>query len=375
MPEYGYAVKELDEIFDFSISTNSGLTKSFVNSNKGTVPVYGASQDVDIPSYGYIKDNIERIKYFDDCLTYNKDGASGMTFFRKGHFTISEKVVPLVIFEKYKGMLDYDFLKYAIEFEARKQQYTFSNKATKITFKKLKIKIPLNNNQEFDIIKQHQFALLYAEIEEKRKALIDKLDDIRSLSVRIMDSSVSSWKNVLCKDIFAPTNGNSIYTKEYVKSHHGTIPLYSGNTFGEFDMVDTADYDGEYLTWAKDGLAGYIMYHNGEFSITGHRGILIPNASFENIELICLKYIAYVLEPIFRSSIKGRRGDKGKNEYTTLNKVMIMKIKEPIPIPVDKNGNYDLEKQKELVQKYDQIEEIKKHLVDKITELTSIVVT
>ena len=56
MPEHGYVVKELDEIFDFSISTNSGLTKSFVNSNKGTVPVYGASQDVDVPSYGYIKD-------------------------------------------------------------------------------------------------------------------------------------------------------------------------------------------------------------------------------------------------------------------------------------------------------------------------------
>ncbi len=375
MPEHGYVVKELDEIFDFSISTNSGLTKSFVNSNKGTVPVYGASQDVDVPSYGYIKDNIEGIKYFDDCLTYNKDGASGMTFYRKGHFTISEKVVPLVIFEKYKGLLDYNYLKYAIEFEARKQQYTFSNKATKITFKKLKIKIPLNDNQEFDISKQFQLAQLYAEIEEKRKALINKLSDIRCASVRIMDNSVSSWRNVFCKDIFIPSNGNSIYTKEYIKSHRGTIPLYSGNTFGEFDMVDTADYDGEYLTWAKDGLAGYVMYHNGKFSLTGHRGILLPNPSFENMDLIDLKYIAYVLEPIFRSSIKGRRGDKGKNEYTTLNKAMIMKIQEPIPIPIDANNNYDLEKQKELVKKYDQIEEIKKQLVDKITELTNIVVT
>lgn len=375
MPEHGYVVKELDEIFDFSISTNSGLTKSFVNSNKGTVPVYGASQDVDVPSYGYIKDNIEGIKYFDDCLTYNKDGASGMTFYRKGHFTISEKVVPLVIFEKYKCLLDYNYLKYAIEFEARKQQYTFSNKATKITFKKLKIKIPLNDNQEFDISKQFQLAQLYAEIEEKRKALINKLSDIRCASVRIMDNSVSSWRNVFCKDIFIPSNGNSIYTKEYIKSHRGTIPLYSGNTFGEFDMVDTADYDGEYLTWAKDGLAGYVMYHNGKFSLTGHRGILLPNPSFENMDLIDLKYIAYVLEPIFRSSIKGRRGDKGKNEYTTLNKAMIMKIQEPIPIPIDANNNYDLEKQKELVKKYDQIEEIKKQLVDKITELTNIVVT
>lgn len=27
MPEHGYVVKELDEIFDFSISTNSGSDK------------------------------------------------------------------------------------------------------------------------------------------------------------------------------------------------------------------------------------------------------------------------------------------------------------------------------------------------------------
>lgn len=88
-----FVKKTIHEIFDFSISTNSGLTKSFVNSHKGTVPVYGASQDLSIPSYGYIQDGLEGIKYFDDCLTYNKDGASGLVFFRKGHFTISEKVV------------------------------------------------------------------------------------------------------------------------------------------------------------------------------------------------------------------------------------------------------------------------------------------
>ena len=110
-----FVKKTIHEIFDFSISTNSGLSKSFVNSHKGTVPVYGASQDLSIPSYGYIQDGLEGIKYFDDCLTYNKDGASGLVFFRKGHFTISEKVVPLVIFEDIRNQLDCNYLKYAIE--------------------------------------------------------------------------------------------------------------------------------------------------------------------------------------------------------------------------------------------------------------------
>lgn len=43
MSETRFITKALHEIFDFSISTNSGLTKTFVNSHQGTVPVYGAS--------------------------------------------------------------------------------------------------------------------------------------------------------------------------------------------------------------------------------------------------------------------------------------------------------------------------------------------
>lgn len=162
-----------------------------------------------------------------------------------------------------------------------------------------------------------------------------------------------------------------MYTKEYCKEHKGSIPLYSGNTEGVFDMVDTYDYDGEYLTWAKDGLAGYMMLHYGKFSLTGHRGILIPKEKCVNIDL---KYVKYVLEPIFRANKKGREGDLGTNEYTTLNSDMIKKMKDTIPIPIKEDGSFDLDKQKELAKKYEQIEEIKKTLSEKIEDLIKIVV-
>lgn len=46
--------------------------------------------------------------------------------------------------------------------------------------------------------------------------------------------------------------------------------------------VATYDYDGEYLTWSKDGLAGYIMLHNRKFALTGHSGIPIKeDGSFD----------------------------------------------------------------------------------------------
>lgn len=206
---------------------------------------------------------------------------------------------------------------------------------------------------------------------EFKNALVELAKETESCKNITPSEETVSFASVKPYDLFTPKNGNSIYTKEYCKEHKGSIPLYSGNTEGVFDMVDTYDYDGEYLTWAKDGLAGYMMLHNGKFSLTGHRGILIPKENCVNIDL---KYVKYVLEPIFRANKKGREGDLGKNEYTTLNSDMIKKMKDTIPIPIKEDGSFDLDKQKELAKKYEQIDEIKKTLSEKIEDLIKIVV-
>lgn len=54
----------------------------------------------------------------------------------------------------------------------------------------------------------------------------------------------------------------------------------------------------------------------------------------------------HVAEPILRKKTKGRKGDLGKNEFTKLTPDMIRSTE--IPIPILGNGEYDLEKQKEL---------------------------
>ena len=190
-------------------------------------------------------------------------------------------------------------------------------------------------------------------------------------SLSITNDNNIKYTEVSITDLFTPKNGKGLYTKEWCQNHTGNIPLYSGNTVGSFDYIDTADYSGEYITWAKDGLAGYMLYHNEKFSLTGHRGILIPTDNCINIDL---KYMKYVIEPIFRSNIKGRIGVNGKNEYTTLNSTMIKQIKEKIKIPIKSDGSYDLKKQQELANKYATIETIKKDLYQQIQTLTSIII-
>ncbi|MBS6475617.1 MAG: hypothetical protein KH354_06510 [Clostridiales bacterium] len=43
-----------------------------------------------------------------------------------------------------------------------------------------------------------------------------------------------------------------------------------------------------------------------------------------------------------------------------------------VPIPLASDGSYDLEKQREIADRFKQIDEIKRGLINKITQLTSI---
>ena len=163
-------------------------------------------------------------------------------------------------------------------------------------------------------------------------------------------------------DVFSVHRGSGTYTKNYVNSHSGSYPVYSGNTFGEFAFIDSFDYDKPALTWAIDGLAGYIMVHDSPFSATNHRGILLPK-----IDTIDLKYVKYILEPIFRDLKKGRQGENGENEYTSLPPFMIMDVK--IPFPVDEDGKIDLEAQVEIANKYLMIEQCKREISEKLEHI------
>lgn len=113
------------------------------------------------------------------------------------------------------------------------------------------------------------------------------------------------------------------------------------------------------------------MKLSGRFSITCHRGILIPTEECKNIDL---SYIKYMIEPIFRKRARGRIGINGKNEYTALKPTHIKNYNDSVLIPVDENGQYDLIMQQELARKYAAIETIKEDIYSQIKSLTSVVV-
>ncbi len=166
----------------------------------------------------------------------------------------------------------------------------------------------------------------------------------------------------LITDLFDIYRGSGKYTKSYVQKHKGEYGLFSGNTFGRFANIDSFDYDIPCLTWAIDGLAGYIMIHAEPFSATNHRGVLKPKMDGLN-----LQYIKYVLEPVFRELKKGRQGLNGENEYTSLPPFMIKDVK--IPIPVNTDGTINITAQEQIANKYLAIEKCKKEIAERLDVL------
>ena len=166
----------------------------------------------------------------------------------------------------------------------------------------------------------------------------------------------------LITDLFDIYRGSGKYTKSYVQKHKGEYGLFSGNTFGRFADIDSFDYDTSCLSWAIDGLAGYIMIHTEPFSATNHRGVLKPKMDGLN-----LQYIKYVLEPVFRELKKGRQGLNGENEYTSLPPFMIKDVK--IPIPVNADGTVNITAQEQIANKYLAIEKCKKEIAERLDVL------
>lgn len=159
------------------------------------------------------------------------------------------------------------------------------------------------------------------------------------------------------KDLFNIERGKSIYTKKFGNTHKGEHPVYSASNNTPLTHINTFDFNGNFLTWATNGFAGYVKLIDGKFSINADRGLLIPKK--KDIDLI---YIKNIIEPQFRALAKGRKGERGEDEFTKVYPSMIENIE--IVMPVKENGNFDINIQKLVVKKILSIQEIKRRLED-----------
>jgi type I restriction enzyme S subunit len=362
MSEIVYKSLALTDLFD----VGRGLpkyTKSYADEHKGEYPVYSSKTEND-GVFAYI----DSYDYDGEFLTWATDGYAGVPAYRKGKFSCTDHCGILILKFGVENVY-LPFVRWQVDFSRLRLGY--GNQRVKVNQVKnadIKIKIPIDSSGSYDIELQKTLAKVYLDIVDKRQVLIDKGRKLMGISVLLSKDNSINLNEVQLSDIFSSIDrGKSKYTRTYCKEHAGEYPVYSADNGMPLGFMDSYDYDGKYLTISINGIAGKITIFDERFSTNADRVICIPK---DNIDI---GYIRFVAEPLLRNKSKGRKGDLGKNEFSKLTPKMVAETFVPIPVKAD--GTFDLEKQKELAAKYEQIETIKKELISKILELTSVVVS
>lgn len=218
------------------------------------------------------------------------------------------------------------------------------------------------------------------ELSQKYRIIEKEMQAIKKQKEKIIEfnlENITGYKiiDVPLFSMFKPHQGNAIFTKKNINNNgwKGNIPVISSNTDnnGILDYVDIKyvkekDYvKTPYLTWSVDGYAGKLFARNIEpdpigFVANNHCEILNPIIDIKNIYF---PYLVYNLQPQFFKNAKNDANKKlGNNQ---MNDIIIS-------IPVTDSGDYDLNAQIEIANKYQSVEKMKSQLLSKIDELLSI---
>ncbi len=342
---------------------NNKYTRSYCNMHAGDYEVYTGStlkKFATLDTYDYNEPN----------LTFTTDGEyAGTLKVLRGKYNIGGH--RKILIKKDKNInLDYFAIILQQKFYACVKNGNVPSVNWNVNLSKIVVEIPIKHNGEYDFEKQKELALKYKDIEKKKKILLNKIEFLKGIKVRILEKQLDKI-DISFNELFKLERGR-IISKNDVNNNKGDYPVYSTQK-GIYGYINSYMKEGKYILWNTDGLAGYIKIANGKFSYTNIVGIMIPTNKY-SIDAISFEYLKYYLEPIFRNNRKGRMGINGKNEYSKLNSTMIKNLDIKIPIPIKDDGSFDIEKQKEIAQKYATIEFIKQDLYKKVFELTNIMV-
>jgi len=349
---------EIGKIFDFP-ETNSKITKRFCNSRKGPIPVYASSKD-ESSTLGSIQDNLKGVKYYENCLSWNRNGSVGYVFVRNHRFSTNEDHRALKTKDEYKDQLDKLYLKFEIEKQLLLNGFSFLNKCGVGKIKNILIHIPVKDNGEFDIEKQKEFAEKFIQIKDLKNNLNLILEDILKLKVEFSDKYKIAATPIT--ELLEPKKGDAKYTKKYMHDHKGKYPVYSSQTSnsGEIGRINTYDYDKRCFTWTTDGIhAGTVFYRNGKFSITTHCGIL--DIKEKHKRELDFEYLQFVLNQTLPNKTLGEWANK---------RLGVERMREiSIDMPIKGNNEFDLSKQREIAKRDKKIEQIKNMLRENFKEI------
>lgn len=232
---------------------NAKYTKAFCKEHSGEFVVYTGT------TIGIFA-KVDFADYTTPNLTFTTDGEKAGTieyitdsgYCIGGHRTVLKPIVADLNLLYFKYLLQPIFFKKVKRGDV--PSLHFSN------IKDIQVDLPVLSDGRYDLAAQTELAKKYQDIDNQKKLLVEKAEELKKCKILIDSDSQSNYIKVPITKLFTPKGGDMKLSKPYCKDHAGEYSVYSGSTSKEiFGSIDTYKYDGEYLTWVIDGLAGYIM--------------------------------------------------------------------------------------------------------------------
>lgn len=273
--------------------------------------------------------------------------------------------------------IDPVYLLYKLNIAKELYAYSRTLRANLKNMGTIEIRIPIKENWEFDLAKQKEIAEKYEKLEKIKNRVRIIKEDIEDKIVSLENQY--SWIEKNINELFFIKQWDAFYTKKRILENNWIwdVPVYSSNTKEEWllvgikkDFIKEKDlYYQKCLTWSIDWYAWKIFIRNQHnldnkkewnyfFTINNHCWILLPKG-----EWLFLPFIKILLQYKFFEKAKWYWNNKLWN-----NQIDDIEIK----IPTKENWEFDLEKQKEIAEKYEKLEKMQQILIEELEYLEKV---
>jgi type I restriction enzyme M protein len=345
----------------FELAIGKRVVKRDIVKIKGTLPIYSAN--VKEPVGFHLKSNIT--DFSTNFVLWGIDGDFEFNAIIKNTPFVSTDHCGTIRI-KSDDILP-DFL--MIQLERVKHIYGFDRglRASLKNMKGVSIQVPFNESGLIDIVRQKEVIAKYEYILDVRKSVNKYKERLKELNVSI-SSLIAEERFVelgISDILFSPPT-NSGLKKIHITLEANSInniPVYSASMDENaiFGFVSEQSKWRKYenlLTWNKDGSAGFVFYRKNRF--VPYEKVKLLEIKEEYINTLSYEYLKHVVQNrLFEEGF-------GFNIKCSMDKVLKLKI----PIPTKSNGQFHLEKQRQIAALYYKIDEIRNSVILELNKVS-----
>lgn len=351
---------KIDDIFMIARG-NSKYKRAFAESHPGEVPIYSAS-------LGAPMAYIDTAEYTGPLLTFTTNGYGGTVQIIDGDFTVNADRAVLLP----RGGVrvpDHRYLARVIEQAIRplavgRRADAGRNEYTKISPKTVKaVSVPFlvdeDGRDDFQAMESFGEAIDHAATLQAN--LQTRLDQLSNANV-VLEAGDGIDVSLGDEDLFDRAIGKRMLRTALTET--GEVPVYSANAREPMGYVDAApedlEFDAPSLIWGIDGVFDWnLIPADTRFVPTDHCGRLkVLN------ERLDPEYLMYAL--------RATKDSHGFDRVFRANLVNIAQL--TVNVPADSSGVPDLNRQRELAERYRKIDAIRDEVVSRIATITGVVV-